>query len=493
MNENPDIVSPDNVQEQSDLPAPDENQPFWKQIPWLTIPAIIMLAIMVIIFAITLYSSFVRFSIKTGLFSGQYMGTLNYTRNAQVFYNGARNTLVAKALVLGVSGALAALLCLMYYVMKKPKTILTAACLWLIPSAIPTVIMAAATAYPIAARLWLYSAPFLTGAMGLQTIAVFCFAGGMFAWQSLRKTGRVGKAPFKGLLVAVLVYLLGSLSTSGVFTSIIPATYTPLLDRDILNFQPTNISTNSALSVSKILVQFAIGLIPLFFLVRMAKKDSVPDPRATRTELWLVPAALVGILLALFAGGLAKDINGYLEQSLFITALITLAGAVVGGLSIWSIIRLSRRSRAWLYGILFLVLSASMSTSIIPFLLGSRLNISRTLLPSVLYAAVDWRLILLAGILVFVLRSESESGFRPGKLALALVLLSGAFVWGSLSDVVYMSLPPRNPLSYAFFRLFATRNDNPAEILQQARLLLLLPPLVMSAGAALLTRQSFSD
>ena len=493
MNENPDIVSSGNVQEQSDLPAPDENQPFWKRIPWLTIPAIIMLVILVIIFAATLYSSFFRFSIKTGLFNGDYIGTLNYARHPWKFYSGARNTLIAKALVLGVSSGLAALLCLLYYTMKKPKTILTAACLWLIPSAIPTVIMAAATVFPIAARRWLYSAAFLTGSMGLQTLAVFCFAGGLFAWQNLRKTGRVGKGPFMGLLVAVLVYLLGSLSTSGVYSATIPSNYTPLLDKDILDFTTANLSVNSAMSVSKILVQLAIGLIPMFFLVRMAKKDPIPAPRATRTELWLIPAAIAGILLALFAGSLANNISGSLEQTLFVTAIITLAGAAVGGLAIWSIIRLSRHSCAWLYGILFLVLSASFSNNTIPYVLSSRLGFSRTLLINVLYAAVDWRLILLAGILVFVLRSESESGFRPGKLALALVLLSGAFAWGSLTAVITMSIPPKFPLSYEFFGLFAKRNDIPAETLQQARLLLLLPPLVISAGAALLMRQSFSD
>lgn len=491
MSENLNTEATGTVQEPAETSAPAEKLPLWKRFPWLIIPAVITLGLMIYFFVTIAWMSLTKFSILKGIWGSDYIGLRNHQFVSGMFATGAWNTLVGKLLVLAISAGLSALMCLWYSCMKKPKAILTAACLWLIPTALPTIFtMTSATGF-IYSLGWKYSAPLLAAGTVLQTTGIFCFAAGLFAWMNHLKTGQTGKASFLGLLVAVLAWLLSILSTSSIYEAGMAANNTPLLDHLIFNnILRANYSQESALTVEKVLVQFALGLIPMVFLIRMSGKEILPVPRSSRNHLWLLAAAAAGILLAYFIKVPLKRPSTGLGLILR-TVIISLSAAALGGLIIWSFMDLFRRSSARWYGILALILSAALSgTTYLPFYLGlARLDAYDSLLPSVLVAVLDWRLILLAIILAFVLRSHSVS--RPGMLVFALCLLAGAFAWGSVNNFLISTAPRSMPLGYYYFRL-ATSTKTPADTLLKVKLFLLVPPLALGAFAAFFTRRACS-
>ena len=116
----------------------------WYKVPVITIPAILALLVMVYVFLVTGRASMLKYSAFRGMSDSPYIGfkqyefVLNYTSIKMSIWA----TLLTKLTVLAVCTVLAAGMCAIYRKMKKPGAVLTAACLWLIPAAIPTAVPA---------------------------------------------------------------------------------------------------------------------------------------------------------------------------------------------------------------------------------------------------------------------------------------------------------------------------------------------------------------
>ena len=476
--------------ERTETPVCPEKKTFWKRIPVMSVPAIIALVLMVVVFILTFYTSFYRYNISKGLWNPDFVGSRNYS----MLFEGDRftrvlgDTLTVKGLVLVICGALSAALCALYRLFKKPGTILVLACLWLIPVCLPTAFMSMETR-----SLMHYMGTFkghsyhLFGT-GLQTIGMFCFTGGIFTWLNIRKTGQAGKAPFTGLLTAVLIFLLGNLTTSGLyygfgtvlsspFDSIIPYT------SDVVgkNLYSANVS-----SVIKIAIQVLFGLIPAVFLCRMSKQRGLAE-ETPKALWWLLPAALAGILLTLFIG--CKGSSEYASVSVN-SLIVSIAGGAFGGLLAWSLIHLMKHSSPVLFGFIAIILSAAMSCINMFYLLFIRYVSRNDLLPQVLCSAFDWRVILL--IITLAIIGRSYKGIRPGFLALSLCLLIAAFAWGEYSNQVYMFNRNSATIPVLYFQTWATtkRLHSMSRI---PGLLMVIPPLLISLGSALLMRKAFKE
>ena len=479
--------------ERTDLPEVSEKKPFLKRLPVMSLPAIIALILMVIVFLQALFTSFHRFQLLKPNFIGPYLGGKYYDNfiNSGSFGKSLGDSLACNGLILLICGALSALLCLLYRAFKKPGAVLTLACLWLIPVCLPTALMSQGTRSllhfmgPLSAfSVYLY-------ALGLQTIGMFCFSGGIFAYLNFRKKGEIGKAPFMGLLAAVLVFLLRSLTANGLyygFETLLTRTFERASMPDFFSgLSGIDVFQANAVAVLKIAMQILIGLIPVFFLCRLSKERAIGEK--TPKALWcLFPAALAGILLSLFAGCHGGESYAYFGTVSINSLIVTLAGGAFGGLIAWSFIHLMKRTSAVRFGIIALVLSCALSCiGMIYILIRYRIT-TNELLPQVLLSAFDWRVILLVITLAFMLRSHKE--IHTGYLVLALCLLIAAFSWGELSNQVVIFNKKTSTIPIFYYQLTSSVDTRPS-ILLQIKLLMVVPPLALGLGSALLMRKAF--
>ena len=137
MQENTTGIVPEEQENTIAAAAEAENKPRpWYKLPMITIPALLALAAMLYVFGNAAYYSMVRYSAKNGLLGSPFVGLVNYRRlfDGQG-WSAVKDTLVIKILALAVCGAISALMCSLYRVMKKPGTLLAVACLWLVPVA----------------------------------------------------------------------------------------------------------------------------------------------------------------------------------------------------------------------------------------------------------------------------------------------------------------------------------------------------------------------
>lgn len=481
--------------ERTEIPASPEKKTFWKRIPFMGLPAVIALVLMVVVFVLTVYTSLYKLSLFKGLWYGPYIGSWYYRIGLDNggFIQSLKDSLVIKMLILGVCGALSAAFCALYRACKKPGTILTLACLCLIPVCLPTIFTGQELRPLIVHMGPVKSESVFLFAMGIQTIGMFCFAGGIFAYQNMLKNQKVGKAPFMGLLAAVLIFLLGNLSTNGVFSGIGTILTRPF-DSEIPTLYPTidmGYYQGNAWAVVKIVLQVLIGLIPAFFLRRMAR-DKAACEQTPKFFYGMLPAALAGVLLVLFAGWTAtkESLNLY-EISSVNTLIVTLACGAFGGLVAWSFIHLLKRSSAGWYAVIGLVLSAALSCINMQYVLIIRYISLNSLLPQVLFSAFDWRAILLVIILTLVLRSHKEE-VRSGYLALALCLLIAAFAWGKYTCHEVMFNKNMPTIAVMYYNMFKAENLRPAMDLQFT-FMTAVPPLLLGLGSALLMRKAFRE
>ena len=469
--------------------APAENKPRpWYKLPLITVPAVIALLAMLYVLVVAAFQATHRASLFDGLWGGPYIGVHRFRTlfTYDSVWKALKNTALARLLTLAVCGSLAAGMCALCRKMKKPGTILTVACLWLVPAAIPTVAAAwAARSAIIALKLVDNSVLYLAGA-GLQTLGIFCFACGLFAY--------LKKNPFAGLQTAVLVWLLANLTTSAVCLYGIGFPYTYTLDDIIIKqmyLTSQDYTTSSVYSVIKVVLQVLIGIIPAVLLCGCARKDAGRGLKTTGGEKMLIPAAVACALLALLAFNLTRTIEDEWFRASANSLVIAVAGGAFGGLLAWSFVRLLERVSRGLYGVVSLVLSAAMSCMAALYLLAvsNRLLVG-SVVPQVLYAAFDWRIILLAVILGFVLRSHTAK--RPVSLALALMLLAGACTWAQFGYALFYESKDNMTMGALFLALKTVKRISKYPV-YRIMLLTVLPPLLMGVGAAFRMRRAFAE
>ena len=482
------------------VPAPEAGAaaPVKKGFSTFSIPALVMLALMLAVFAVELSLSVRKVNLMN-LFTSQFIGTKNFEKlTGTANYSLAlRGSLVYRLIQLGAGGGLAAGLVALFYAMRKPRVVLTFACLWLIPACLPyltTSIAAAGTLLTDSSGI-LFS--YCTTV--LQTTSVFCFCGGIFTYLNLKKKGRPGGGPYYGLLIGALVYLLSFLSTKELFVGMIGIrgiTLDGFNYRMLINQQ---FGVGAAGGVMKVFMQFIIAIIPLIVLSVLARKKSTKG-KMTLNTLWVllaIPAGLtIAYLLNLVLTGNRLDRIG---SSVYSSILATLIGGSFGGLIAYSFIHLLRRVPCFLFALIATVLSASMSCLITQYLLMSQAGLRDTIWPQVLTAAFDGRLILIVSVLAFALRDWHEA--RPGSLVIAMALLTGAFVWGEINAASLFNnrVFPVSVLVYQVTKnATAAVAENAAVAQAQAnaaraglRWLLAVPPLLLGAGGAWMMRRAF--
>ena len=319
-----------------------ENRPRpWYKQPVITIPAILALLVMVYIFLLTGRISMQKYSAIKGMSDSPFIGFRQYgsVLSDSNTWTSVWAALLPKLTVLAACAGLAAGMCAIYRKMKKPGAVLTAACLWLIPAAIPTAVPAVWTAFALKfAKIGSNELLFLA-ASGLQTLGIFCFVAGLFAY--------LKKNPFNGLLTAVLVYLLGSMSTNAIHYSFWMKSASQPLDTLYYFFGivKLDVSRADAMSVVRIVLQVLIGILPLILLCKRTRRESAPV-RSTWREIVLIPVAVACAVLACLAAGLPEDIKSTWLRTAVNSLLIALAGGVVGGVIAYSFVRfLSEISR----------------------------------------------------------------------------------------------------------------------------------------------------
>ncbi len=489
-------------------PQPQQTR---KGFPVFGIPAIIILSMMVAVFLLNLLLSMEKFNAVKGILNSPFVGSRNYeyVLSNRDTMKALSDTLVTRLLILGTCGALSAGLCALYYAMKKPGTVLTFTCLWLIPLSLPTASIAIPAMRSLASMRIYETGYIYLFAVLLQTVSLFCFTGGIFTYLGILKNGRAGKGPFYGLLIAVLAWMLGGISVNGLYSGIgTPLSRTRLLDEQIfrLGLQNGNFAAAGALSVIKVCLQFAIGLVPMIVLCILARRKSTKG-KTTLMVLWLFLAGVMGTVLALISGSLARAVNEMWISAVLNSLTIALAGGAMGGLVVYSFVHLMRRSASFLYGVIALILSAAMSCIIAQYLVVRNMGMVNTFLPQVLFAAFDWRLLILAVALSFALRSHMES--RPGSFALSLALLTGAFTWGELTvPMTYLTNRNLTTVVMRNYQLLTSTvqnaaamdvatSANSAAVLASQRaigqVLLAVPPLLLGLGAALLMKRALKE
>ena len=467
----------------------------WYKLPVITIPAVIALLVMIYLFLKTAYTSMLRYNAIDGI-NSPFVGLRNYGNiRSEWLATAAFNTIGIRLLLLLVCGGLAAAMCCVYRKIKTPGKLLTAACLWLIPVGLPAAMIGA----PIIKAVpdpsgFTCAIAYLMGS-GLQTLGIFCFAAGIFAY--------LKKNPFHGLLAAVLVWLLKNIGMNAMDAGIHSRISVSLLtdDRDYLMYLSGGIAHSAALSVVKTVLQVAIGVIAVVLLRKKTRSEGLRE-KTTRPEIMMIPIAAVCLAVAHFlykpaAGTISNNVMNALSCSL----LSALGGAAAGGLIAWSFVCLLKGASDHLFGIIALVLSAAMSCLLEQYLLFSKLRMIDTVFPHALTAAFDERVILLAVILAFILRFKESP--RRDSLFLSLALLAGACTWGGvLSSLTYDYVETRqtgmlfyhnvwtNYIAEGKIALIGESGLDPKLVLN---LLMAVPPLLMGTGAAFLMKHAFTE
>lgn len=481
----------DNPNQETSISVKEQVQPAKKCFRLMHIPAVIALAVMIAVFLVTFYTSTHRFSILKGLFGGPYAGNWYY-RNAFDPSSGdvfrfVKDSLLIRILILAVSGLLSAGMYALYRCIKKPNAILWISCLWLIPASLPTAVTAfSAINITISWKIISNSLVYVLGS-GLQTTGLFCFITGLFAY--------FGRNPFRGLLTAALVWLLGSLTLNALYP-LFSITKAPERTLDYIVFykiRDSGYSHGSTIVVIKVVLQALIAIIPMILLCRMDRENisgEIQFPEKTaRAEYLLIPGALICASL-IFLVGLTKSIENMWIRCSVNSLILALAGGGLGGLTAWSIIRFLRDASTRLFGITAIILSAAMSSMITVYLLSVRLSMISKMLPQVLSASFDWRMILLMIAIGFVLRFRSCP--HPVILALSLALLAAAFTWANLTLSLFYEQNTNATIGSLFLSLIRTEPISPSKYLQ-CMLLTALPPLAFGLCGSLLMHRALTQ
>ena len=478
-----------------------------KGFPFFGIPALVMLFLMMLVFGLEIYLSFHKVNI-IHLAASPAIGTQNYERLLRLreYIYGISATSRFRAVQIAGSGLLAAAFCALYYAIRKPKAVLTFACLWLIPACLP---------YYSTALLFLSPAVH-SGDSGvllylltsvLQMTSIFCFFGGLFTYINLLKSGKAGGWPYYGLLVAVLVWMLSPMTTNAMYNGGMAAILT---DRtvDMFNFRMVGsmaqYGVGAAGGVFKIVLQVLGAVIPVVVLSILGRKKSTLG-RTPLATVWVFLAVPAGVILALVLGMFPTDRMG---SAIFRSVVTVLIGGSFGGLIAYSFIHLLRRVPSFLFAVIGVVLASALSCLASQMIVMKNLGLRDTVLPQVLLAAFDGRLVLIVTALAFALRSHSEA--RPGSLVVAAALLAGAFVWGEINVAalhsnrmmtvsLYTMNIMNNSMAMSTLDTAATAEvageaaRNAANTYRTvAQLVLAIPPLLLGTGAALMMRHSFA-
>ncbi len=469
-----------------------------KGFPVFGIPALLMLALMLAVFGLEIHYSTHQvnaLSPEAGASVGlQYY---EYLLNNLSFLDAAASTLMFRGLQIAVSAPLACVFCALFYAMKKPRTVLTSACLWLIPACLPYLTMSIAT-FRMTARTDTSGIQQYLFTSVLQTASIFCFFGGLFTFLNLKKKGRHGGGPWYGLLIALLIWLLSGMTANAVHTSMVSGqikgkTLEYISVMTLISKKQVN--QLAAGDVLKVLAQIVLALVPVIVLCILARRKSTKGktPLATLLVLAAVPA---GVILLMLRNGALAGLEAEADAAVN-TVIAVLIGGGFGGLIAYSFIHLLRRVPCVLFGLIAAALAATMSCTAAQYLTISRMGLDDTVWPQVFFAAFDGRLVLIITGLAFALRDYTE--IRPGSLALAVALLTGALLWGEINVSYIYNSRLTNVALLAMQSIRATSAAGAGEDAQAAlaaarttrRLLLAVPPLLMGAGAALLLKRSF--
>ena len=491
------------IQDTGKIFVPEEEETPKKKFQLILIPAAITLVIMVVIFLLTAYISTKKYNVRDGIFGSPGTGLRNFQVASGIIGTALQNTLLVKVFMLAVCGVLSAALCTIYKAMKKPGTVLTAACLWLVPLVLPSFMLTLAfihlpdhTSILGAGLLHLLSE-------GLQTISLFCFTAGIFAYLHMRKGIEAEKGAYSGLLTAILVWLLGNMTTNGilfVFQNAYP--YSNTFDWAIFtNSFVGSTGAGNAIAVIKVLLQVLIGIIPVIYLRRRVGENHVELNKASG-EFWLFPIAGISLVPILFGNKLADVIGDKWVSAAANSILLAVGAGAFGCLIAWSLIRLMSRASGKALGIIAIVLAAALSCAFMEFMFFHRVISNDTLLPQVLTVIFDWRMVLVIIILAFILRNHKVN--RPASLMAALALLAGAISWSGLySAYIYGASKRVSTLSYMYYGLIANIKTISSSGSFSAygmerlywpwALLIYAAPLLLGLGAALLTRRAFKE
>lgn len=492
------------IQDTDRIYVPTEEKPARKKFHLIILPALLVLGVMVYLFLKTAYVSTLDYNVRDGVFGSPSAGLSNYRTAFRFSGSLLGNTLLIKIIMLVVCGVLSAGLCTMYKAMKKPGTILTAACLWLVPLVLPSFMLALAfVRLPDPGSFFSGGLLYLLSE-GLQTVSLFCFTAGLFAWLNMRKGNDAGKGAYSGLLTAILVWLLGNLTTNGIlyfFQKNYP--YSRTIDCALFyNGFTGSLGAGNALAVIKILFQSLIGILPVLYLRRRTDEKNVEPNEASR-EFWLFPIAGICLVPTLFSGNLAEAIGDRWLSAAFNSILLAVAAGGVGCLIAWSLIRLMNRSSGKVSGLIAIMLAAALSCPFTEYMLFRLFFSKTTLLPQVLTVIFDWRMMLVIIILAFILRNHKVN--RPGSLIAALALLAGAFSWSGLtSGFLYGIYKGVYTLPYTYYELIANINvlnssgggisaSGMERLYWPWALLIYAAPLLLGLGSALLMRKAFKE
>ena len=243
------------IQDTDKIYVPTEEKPARKKFHLIILPALLVLGVMVYLFLKTAYVSTLDYNVRDGIFGSPSAGLNNYRIAFRFFGSLLGNTLLIKIIMLVVCGLLSAGLCTMYKAMKKPGTILTAACLWLVPLVLPSFMLALAfVRLPDPGSFFSGGLLYLLSE-GLQTVSLFCFTAGLFAWLNMRKGNDAGKGAYSGLLTAILVWLLGNLTTNGILYFFQKTyLYSQSFDCDIFLFEYSHLMRSESNSIPAIVI-----------------------------------------------------------------------------------------------------------------------------------------------------------------------------------------------------------------------------------------------
>ncbi|MCR5565656.1 MAG: hypothetical protein K6F61_02295 [Clostridiales bacterium] len=470
-----------------------------KGFPFFGIPAMVMLTLMLIVLGMEIFYATHQVS-RAG--RAEESVAIGLTSFEMLFHNAGfagvlLNSLGFRITQLLVSGTLAAGLVALFYAMRNPRTVLTFACLWLIPACVPYLTMSLAIVQTAARTDRTGFLLYLFTTM-LQTTSIFCFAGGLFTFLNLQKKGKAGGGPYYGLLIAVLILLLSALTTNAL---------TPALINNRNNgrtveyyaiqmINGAQYSQAAAGNVIKLLLQTAMAVIPAVVLCLLARKKSTKGkiPLAT---LWVFLAIPAGLTIMILLGNVFTASRE--SSAVFNTTGAVIIGGAFGGLIAYSFIYLMRRVPAVLFGLIAVVLAGTMSCVTTQDLTMSRLGLRETIWPQVILAAFDGRLVLIVTVLSFALRSHTES--RPWAFVIAVPLLTGSMLWGEI-NVSYLFLSRTSNVSMQALRYMMSASAAVSEQAAAARaaavqsvrtgsqLLLAIPAVLLGAGGAVLLRYS---
>ena len=466
----------------------------WYKVPVITIPAILALLVMVYIFLRTVYTSMLRYNVIEGI-NSPFIGLRNYENiRTDWLVTAVFNTIGIRLLTLLACSGLAAAMCVLYRKMEKSGPILTAACLWLIPVGIPAALIGAPVMNAVQApNVFTCALAYLAGS-GLQTLGIFCFAAGIFAY--------LKKNPFHGLLAAVLAWLLKNIGLNAMDAGIHTRIPVSLLtdERNFLSYMSAGTAHSAALCVVKIVLQVAIGTVAAVLICRRIQRKGLVE-KTTRAEMILIPAAVLCVALANILYEATGGIADAIAKSIACSLLVALGGGAAGGLIAWSFVRLLKGASGRLFVMIALVLSAAMSCLMEQYLLVSHLELWGKLpLIQALFAAFDGRVILLVVILALILRFKT--GSRPVGLFLSLALLAGACTWGGIVSAMIYDSADANSVGMLFYTQIWSNHiveripgDIESGIVSRETLnmIMAVPPLLMGIGAAFLMKRAFKN